>query len=246
MLMEDCLKEFVFDCRLRNLSERTIKSYKNNCARMFKYVEDEVGINELDSYTSKCVQMYIDYLVQQGLREVYINSIIKSCRAFFRYMQEEGYLEKDIMKKVKFQKEEITMIETFTNEEVYRMINYYTGSRFLDIRNRLIMVMLFDTGIRNNELCDIKVDDIRETYIVIHGKGKKVRHVPITSIINKYLIKYMRIRDSYTKDKVAYQMEYLFLSQKGKKLTIETIERIVRDCGKGCNIRKECSGQAFL
>lgn len=239
MLMGDCLKEFVFDCRLRKMSERTIRTYKSNCTRLFKYVENEFGINNLENYTSKCIQLYIDYLCQQKLKEGYINSIIKSCRAFFKYMLEEEYIEKDIMKKIKFQKAEIPVIETFTNEEVYRMINFYTGSKFLDIRNRLIMVMLFDTGIRNSELCDIKVEDIRETYIVIHGKGKKIRHVPITSIINKYLIKYMRIRENYAKDKIAYQMEYLFISQKGKKLTVEAIENIVRRCGEGCKIRGE-------
>ena len=57
----------------------------------------------------------------------------------------------------------------------------------MDIRNKMIMVMLFDTGIRINELCDIKIEDIRETYIVIQGKGKKIRHIPITYIVKSIL-----------------------------------------------------------
>jgi integrase/recombinase XerD len=143
------------------------------------------------------------------------------------------------MDKVYRQKEPITLINTFTNDEVRRMIRFYSGSKFLDIRNELIMILLFDTGIRNSELCDLKLSDIRSTYINILGKGKKVRHVPITAIINKYMIKYLRVREEYIKDKINYSTEYLLLSQKGKKLTVETIERVVLECGNECNIRKE-------
>jgi integrase/recombinase XerD len=74
------------------------------------------------------------------------------------------------MDKVKKQKEAIPLILTFNDDEVKKMIKYYTGSsKFLDIRNQLIMVLLFDTGIRNSELCDLKLSDIRNTYINILG-----------------------------------------------------------------------------
>lgn len=73
------------------------------------------------------------------------------------------------------------------------MLKTFKGSRFLDVRNQLIVVMLFDTGIRNSELCDLKMDDLRDTYIQIIGKGKKTRYLPITPIINKTLIRYLRV-----------------------------------------------------
>ena len=112
------------------------------------------------------------------------------------------------------------------------MARFFSGSRYLDIRNKLIMMILFDTGIRNFELCNLKLTDVRETYILIHGKGKKDRIVPISPILSKQLIEYDRVRDFYIKDKFAYQTEYLLLSQKGKQLTIATIERIVAECVK--------------
>jgi integrase/recombinase XerD len=101
------------------------------------------------------------------------------------------------------------------------------------------MILLFDTGMRNSELCNLNLTDVRSTYINILGKGKKERHVPITPIINKYMIKYLRVREVYIRDKVNYCTDFLLLSQKGKKLTVETIERVVLDCGDGCNVRKE-------
>jgi integrase/recombinase XerD len=136
------------------------------------------------------------------------------------------------MDKIKFQKQPVTLIHTFTDKEVGDMVCYYKGSRFLDVRNKLIMVLLFDTGMRNAELCGLKMTDIQGTHINILGKGNKTRFVPITPIINKYLIKYLRVRENYIKDKFRYETEYLLLSQKGRKLTIETTERLVLEAGE--------------
>lgn len=239
MLNQDALKEFLFDCRMRKLSERTLKGYKNNNLKMLQFISQEYGITELEETNHIAIRGYLEYLTKKDLSETYINGLIKCFRSYFSYAMRENYIYKNPMDKISFQKEPITMINTFTNEEVKRMVNYYHGSKFLEVRNQLIMVILFDTGIRNTELCELKLTDIRDTYINIFGKGKKVRHVPITAIVNKYLIRYLRVREEYIKDKINYESEFLLLSQKGKRLTKEAIENIVRNCGENCNVRKE-------
>ncbi len=206
---------------------------------MLHFIEQEYKIIELEDINHIAIIGYIDFLTKKGLSETYINGLIKCFKAYFSYCMREHYIIKNSMDKVHNQKEPITLINTFNDDEVRKMIRYYTGSRFLNIRNQLIMVLLFDTGIRNSELCDLKLSDIRDTYINILGKGKKVRHVPITAIINKYMIKNLRVREMYIKDKINYSTEYLLLSQKGKRLTVETVERIVLECGEGCNVREE-------
>lgn len=238
MLNQDVLKEFIFDCKMRKLSDRTIKGYRNNNRKMMHFIEQEYQVTELEDTYHQHIQGYIEFLTNQKLSETYINGLIKCFRAFFVYCMEEGYIRRNPMEKIKWQKEPIPMIETFTDKEVAKMIRAYRGSRFLDIRNQLIMVLLFDTGMRNSELCGLKVTDMRGTHIHIFGKGKKTRYVPLTPIINKYLIRYLRVREEYIKDKFAYETEYLLLSQKGRKLTVETLERIVRDAGECCGIRK--------
>lgn len=60
---------------------------------------------------------------------------------------------------------------------------------------------MFDTGIRNLELCNLKRIDVRETTIFILGKGNK-RLVPISPYLKKVMIKYERIRDIYLKDDI--------------------------------------------
>lgn len=239
MFNEDVLKEFLFDCKLRKLSDRTLKGYRNNNRAFFRYIEFEFDVTKVEDIYYQMIQSYIEFLSGKGLKESYINGIIKCFRAFFKYCVEEGYVQKNPMDKIKFQKQPITMIHTFTDKDVVNMVMFYKGNRFLDVRNKLIMVLLFDTGIRNSELCGLKLTDIQETHINILGKGKKQRYVPITPIINKYLIKYMRVREAYIKDKSRYETEYLLLSQKGRKLTIETIERLVLEAGLNVGVRSE-------
>ena len=238
MLLEDLLQEFIFDCRLRKLSERTIKTYHNNLARFFEILDQELEIKKLAQLKAPVIKWYIHYMTERGNKETYINGVLKLIRTFFLYCEQEEYIIVNPMDKIRFQKEPIPLIETFNDAEVRRMIRYYDGKKFLDVRNKLIMILLLDTGIRNHEICKLKVEDIRDTYILINGKGKKQRAVPITPIVNKQLIKYNRIRDEYIEGKFHYDTDYLLLSQKGKKLTIETIERIVKSCGEACKVRE--------
>lgn len=237
MRNEDVLKEFIFDCQLRKLSDRTIKGYRNNNRRLFRFLETEYEVTELEDTYYQHIQAYIKCLMDMKLSEVYINRLQVCFKCYFAYCIQEGYINRNPMDKIKKQKEPIKLIETFNKQEVKSLIKVYHGSRFLDVRNQLIMVILFDSGLRNAEVCDLKVDDIRGNSIHVFGKGKKVRYVPLTPIINKYLIRYLRVREEYIKDKIGYDRDYLLLSQKGKKLTVETLERIVRDAGEQSNIR---------
>lgn len=237
MLNEDVLKEFIFDCQLRKLSKRTISSYRNANLRLLKFVSEQYGISELEDMNHQVIRGYVQYQTEQELSETYINRNIVCYKCFFKYCVDEGYLRQNPMDKVKKQKEPVVKIETFNDEEVARMLRVFKGSRFLNMRNQFIIVLLFDTGMRNSELCDLKVFDVRDTYIHIVGKGKKTRYVPITPVINKQLIRYMRVRNEYIKDKPAYQTEYLLLSQKGKRLTPEAMEHVLKKAGEAAKVR---------
>ncbi|MDD3172461.1 MAG: tyrosine-type recombinase/integrase [Herbinix sp.] len=239
MNLQELLKEFLFDCKLRKLSERTIKGYRNSNLALLRFISEEYSITKIEEVNHKVLQGYINYLSETGRKEGYINGLIKSYRAFLAYCVGERYININPVDKVRSQKQPIPVINTYSIEEVSRMIKYYKGGRFLDVRNCCIMTLLFDSGIRASELCNLKITDIRQSYINILGKGKKTRHVPLTSAINKQLIRYNRVREQYIKDKTNYDTEYLFLSQKGKKLTVEALERIVKFCGEAVGVREE-------
>lgn len=240
MLLEDTLKEFLLECELRQYSQRTIRHERNSLQKMIYFIGETYGVTQLEKVKHIHLKGYVKYLTDLGRKETYVNGLIKSFRAFFKYCTEEEYIEVNPALKLSFQKEPEILITTFTDKEVEAMVNYYKGRCFLDIRNKLIMVILFDTGIRCSELCELKVTDVRANIINIQeGKGKKQRFVPLTPAINKWMMKYQLARQSYIMDKIGYAEEYLFLSQKGKPLTKATIERIVGACKEPCGVREE-------
>lgn len=239
MLHDDVLKEFIFDCELRRLSKKTIKGYKNNNLRFFQFLKNEYQITELEETNHVAIKAYINYLISLNRKETYVNGIIKCLRAYFAYCIKESYLLKNPMDKISFQQEPITLIETFSDVEVQKMINSYSLADFYNMRNKLILIILFDSGIRCSELCDLKLDSIQSFSIKIFGKGKKERYVPLTPTIHKYLIKYQRMRESYLQDKYQLDQDYLFLSVNCRKLTVEAVERIIKKAALDSNVRAE-------
>lgn len=246
MLLSDVLKEFVFDCQIRKISYRTLKGYKNNNLRFFNYIHSEFGISELEQVSHSHIKQYFQFLIDKGLTEIYANGILKCMRAFFVYCIKEEYLTRNPCLKVGWQREPKTLINTFTDDEVMRMLDVFDFSDYLSARNKAILAFLVDTGARNFELCNLQHIDVNESYISIQGKGNKERHVGISPQLKKVMIKYERMKEFYFKDKDIKFKNY-FLSQNGKPLTIEAIERIVRRTGLLANVRPEirCSPHTF-
>lgn len=234
LLLNNVLKEFLFEIKIRNYTPRTQKGYKNNNALFHTWLSNVYDITELEEVTHLHIKQYIIYLQQKGRKPSYINGILKNIRSFFEYCVGEGYIIKNHCKQVRYMKEGKVVINTFTDNEIKEMLNYFKGNDYLSIRNKCIISMLVDTGIRNFELCTLKVSDLGETAIKISGKGNKERYVYISPMLNKILIRYNRVRDIYFKN---HNLKYdnYFLSYRGKPLTGEAIERVVKLCGENIN-----------
>lgn len=111
---------------------------------------------------------------------------------FFNELVDDGLLDEmtNPMRRIRNLKEEKRIIQTFTDEEVKRIIRDVPEETYSNIRDKLILIFLFDTGIRVSELCDIKVTDVSVRYIVIHGKGSKQRLIYISKLMRRYMTKY--------------------------------------------------------
>lgn len=236
MFIDDVLREYIYEIRLRNYTERTIKGYKNNLNKFLTYCKNEFGLSEIEEVSHLHIKQYLKELKDRGLSESYINTILKNIRSFYKYCYKEGYCL-NVALKVEWLKEKNVLIETFTDAEVRRMLDAYKMNTYINARNRCIVAILLDTGIRNQELCDIKIIDVKETVINIFGKGRKERIVPISPYLKKVMIKYERMRYSYLKDNPLHYDNY-FLSYRCKPLTIEAVERIIRIAGKRARVRE--------
>jgi integrase/recombinase XerD len=197
MLLKDLSEEFKFNCQCRNLSPKTTSNYQKQIQYLLNYLEQEHNVIQLEDVTPHQIRQYLLIMQKKGRKPQYINDLLKAFKCFFKYLQEEEYTTTLLTEKIKNVKQPKVIIQTFSNEEVKRMIAYYSGNDFLGIRNRTIMCMLFDTGIRLNELLTLTDEQIHSDYLLIHGKGDKERVVPKSPYLSKWLFKYKNIKSSY-------------------------------------------------
>lgn len=236
MLAKHCLQEFKLDCQLRRLTERTIKGYYNNTSNFLIYAEKHHSVTELEDICTLHIKHYVQYLLSKKLTATYTNSILKCLRAFFLFAIQEEYIANNPVAKVRMQKEPKVLIQTFNDDEVRSLLSVFDYSTYLSARNKMILAIAFDTGARNTEICSIKRSDIRDDVILIHGKGNKERHVPISPYLHKVMLKYERMRDYYFDDKIINYENYL-LSRTGRPLTKEALEHIFNQANQNANVR---------
>lgn len=130
-------------------------------------------------------------------------------------------------------------IITFSEDEIRKLLNHFSGREFLSIRNRTMLALFFDTGMRLTEVITLRPEQIRDDTILVHGKGNKERFVPVSPYLAKALLQYRMTRESYFEGKLPEQ--YLFVSNRGKRLTQEAITKFFKkaaaEVGVNCNVR---------
>lgn len=160
-------------------------------------------------------------------------------------MLNEDVIKASPLTKIKNLKETKVVNTTFNDAEIKRMLNVWKFSDYLSARNKCIIAVLSDTGIRASELLNIKDNDLSEQHIRIHGKGDKWRVVPIYDELNYFITKYRRIRDNHFKHirnrnknerKIA---ENLFLNKTGDEIkTVANLQIMIKETAIKAKVRE--------
>lgn len=235
MLMKDLAKEFEFDCCVRELSKRTIDNYAKQIGYFINFLERDCGIDEVERVQPVHIKQFINTYQRKGCKPSYVNDLLKAVKCLSRYAHNENYTEELLTEKVKNVREPKVLIHTFSEREISDMINYYKGFKYLDIRNRVMIMMLFDTGIRISELTGMRLEQINDNYFFIHGKGRKERVVPKNALVGKWLMKYLEVRENYFEYKNA--KDYVFLSKNGRVLTEESTAIFLKKAATAVGVR---------
>lgn len=237
MLLTDAAKEFEFNCQCRKLSDKTIRNYGKLIGYLLDYLKEQHKVLCLEDVRPMYIKAYLMMLQERGAKPQYINDQLKAFKVLFRYLYEEGYTDSILTERIKNVKQPKTIIKTFTEQEVKKLTKYYSGHTFMEVRNRLMLMTFFDTGIRVSELIDLKLSQVKDEYILIHGKGDKERVVPKSPLLNKWMFKYLSTRENF----FAYRRvpENVFLSRNGRPMTTEAIHRVIKIAGKAVGVSKD-------
>lgn len=234
MLLKTLVSEFGFDCRVRELTERTTKNYEKQLGYFLTFLEEHHQVTTLEEVTPSHIKEFISIFQLKGCKPSYVNDLLKAIKCLFRYAYTEQYTPQLLTRNIRNLKEPQVLIHTFSPSEIADMINYHHASDYLSLRNKVITMVFFDTGIRVAELIGMMPDQIQDNYFIIHGKGRKERVVPKSPFVGKWLTKYMAVRNSRFEYKLA--APNVFLSKNGKPLTEEGIAKFLKNTAKAVGV----------
>jgi len=218
--------KFLQTLRERNASAHTLKAYAGDLASFVAYVGPRKW-QEIDHIT---IRGYLSLLYEKGLTKPSVARSLAAVRSLYRWLAQEGIVEQNPALLVSTPKLPKKLPRVPTLEEMNSALDGEMPKiASFPERERLMLELLYGCGIRNSELVDISLDDVRisDGAILIRGKGKKERYVPFGDAVKSALAAYLPSRQSVMAQ-ARKTSSALLINQRGGRLTTRSVGRIVK------------------
>lgn len=220
----------------KNYSDKTINSYKIDIEEFFSYLKKECldicGIKYND------IHMFLKHLNDKQNSNTTISRKISALRGFYKYLLKEEMITQNPFSLVTMPKKEKKLPKFFYYNELEMLFDIPDLKTPLGQRDRLILEMLYATGVRVSELVNIEIKDISDHEIKVLGKGNKERIVRYGRYAEEILNLYLN--DGYKKLNVKKNNK-LFLNNQGNPITTRGIKYILDNIIKKTSINKNIS-----
>ena len=223
----------------KNYSKYTIINYSDDIEEFLDYIESE-GL-EFDKIVYSDIRFYLMYLKDNKQdNNSSIDRKLSSLRGFYKYLANNNIVKTNVFSLVNGPKKAKKLPRFFEYNELEELFNACDLSTSLGQRDRLILEMLYATGVRVGELVSIKVKDMDRSSrsMLILGKGNKERYVTYGDYCSDILDLYLN--DAYNKLNIK-NSEYLFLNNNGGELTDRGVRYILDQVIKKTSLKKNIS-----
>jgi integrase/recombinase XerD len=190
LTVEEALREFLVDCRIRNLSEQSLEFYKR---RLGEFFEPWVGRRLVEVTRHELKARIAEYLDRYSPATV--NGYIRCAKALLNWALREEYdvaVDPKVLRRLKESKR--VMPHLSDSGQIAALLAQPDRSRFIGLRDYVMLMVMLDTGIRLGELVGLDADDVRGAYLLVRGKGRKERMVALSAPTEKAMMRYLRAR----------------------------------------------------
>ena len=220
----------------KNYSDETIHSYSIVIEEFLDYINSEcINICEVGYDVVKAWLIHLD---EKKNKSTTVSRKISSLRGFYKYLINNKVMNSNPFSLVSLPKKERHLPRFFYYNELEEMFQVPKLNTALGQRDRLLLEMLYATGVRVSELVNIKVSDINGEEIKVLGKGNKERIVEFGDYAESILELYLN--EGYKSLNVK-KSEYLFLNNRGGKLTTRGVRYILDNIINKTTIDKKIS-----
>jgi len=245
MSWESSIKEFKYYLQIeRSLAQNSVEAYIRDINKLADYCST---INKTEISTStRDIRKFITELNDNGISARSQARIISGIKSFYKYLIIEDIIIDDPTTLIDNPKIGLKLPDVLSIIEIDMIVAVIDLSSKHGERNRAIIETLYSCGLRVSELINLKISNIQfiEGYLKVTGKGNKERLAPIGSKAIKYISLYInevRVHQKIKKD----QQDYVFLNNRGSKLTRVMIFTIIKKLAKIAGIQKKISPHTF-
>ena len=201
----------------KKYSPNTIFAYKSDLISFKDFCETDFNIQNLSEVEYPFIRSWIVNLVNQKISNRSINRKITSLNSFYKFLQKTHQIEINPLSKHKSLKSVNRLQIPFTLKEINEAINNVSeNTDFRTIRNKLIIELLYSTGIRKSELINIKESDVdfANKTLKVLGKRNKERFVPLLASVIVVIKQYQELKEGFSKGNGE-----LLITEKGDKIS---------------------------
>ena len=227
--MEEIQKKFLNMLKVeRNFSDHTLKAYHDDLAQFNQFLEQE--LLNLRTFEYKDARNYLSYLYSNNLKRTTVSRKISTLRTFYEFWMTQDTSVNNPFIQLVHPKKEQYLPQFFHEQELEALFNTVSNDAKKGLRDRVVIELLYATGIRVSELVNIKVMDLDMNLpgVKVLGKGNKERFVPFGEFcrqsIEQYLEKFKPLKGK--------SHPYLIVNMKGDPITERGIRYLLNDVVK--------------
>ena len=222
----------------KSLTDNTLESYSRDLIQFNKYLEDN-HIMSIEQVNKTTIITYMMYLQKDGKSSATIARSLASIRSYFQYLLNMGFVDEDPTYNLRSPKQEKKLPDILTKEEIDLLLSQPTEDNFKGVRDKAMLVLLYETGIRITELIALNVDNLNMELgcLFLNTYDENNALLPINSLALTCLKNYMEnYRYKLVKN---HDEKALFLNYNGSRLTRQGFWKIIRQYSHKANIDKK-------
>ena len=209
----------------KNYSPFTITAYKNDLESFQIFCENQYNERDISKLPYTIIRSWIVSLVDTGISNRSINRKVSSLKSYYNYLVKTEQISQNPLNKHKSLKVSKTLNIPFSQNEVSEVLDFFKNSKdFESIRDKLIIELLYTTGMRRSELIGLKNSsiDLSQNTVKVVGKRNKERQIPLLNSVIDTIKNYQIQRNS-----IGSNSNYLLVTKKGDKMYPVLVYRII-------------------
>ncbi|MGE7760673.1 tyrosine recombinase XerC [Peribacillus sp. NPDC097895] len=214
----------------KNSSHYTIENYRRDILEFFLFLNEQ-GMTDITSVEYFDVRLFLTNLYEKKLSKRTVARKTSCLRSFYKFLLREGDVKDNPFSLVSLPKKDQRLPRFLYEKEMKQLFSSLKKDSPIGIRDNALLELLYATGIRVSECCEIKLQDIDLSLgtVLVHGKGKKDRYVPVGGYAQEAIDLYIRTARMEMTSSDAKAHVYLFVNFRGDPLTPRGVRYILNE-----------------